>query len=210
MKTWLCWCLAWSLVVLSGRAAENGRIPVPPDLKEGDIVFSGSEQGQGAAVMAATGSPFTHCGVVFSQNGKLMVIEAVHPVRISEISSFVANSKRSAFAVKRLKTAPDAAAVAKAREWAAAQIGKPYDDRFQWGDERLYCSELVWKVFSKAGVELCKPRAVREYHLDHPKVRALIAARFGSVENLRLEEKVVAPSDLANSPLLQDVPANGG
>lgn len=210
MKPWLWLCLAFLLGVPSGVAAGAGRVAVPAGLREGDIVFSGSDEGQGAAIMAATGSPYTHCGVVFAHNGKLMVIEAVHPVRVTDIAGFLARSKPGAIAVKRLKTPPDAAAVAKAREWAAAQIGRPYDGRFQWSDERLYCSELVWKVFSKAGVELCKPRAVREYHLDHPKVRALIAARFGSVENLRLEEKVVAPSDLASSSLLQDVPANGG
>ena len=67
----------------------------------------------------------------------------------------------------------------------------------------------MWKIFAKAGVELCKPRADREYRLDHPKVRALIIERFGSIENLAMEEKVVAPSDLAASPLLEDVPLEG-
>jgi hypothetical protein len=37
-------------------------------------------------------------------------------------------------------------------------------------------------------------------------VRALIIERFGGMENLAMEEKVVAPSDLAASPLLEDVP----
>jgi hypothetical protein len=67
----------------------------------------------------------------------------------------------------------------------------------------------VWKIFARAGVELCKPRTVREYRLDHPKVRALIIERFGGMQNLAMEEKVVAPSDLAASPLLEDVPLGG-
>ncbi|RYD47977.1 MAG: peptidase, partial [Verrucomicrobiaceae bacterium] len=45
-------------------------------IREGDIVFTSSELGQGEAIIAATGSPYTHCGVVFEKNGKLMVLEA--------------------------------------------------------------------------------------------------------------------------------------
>jgi hypothetical protein len=196
----------WLLMGLVAMSAEPVAVT---SLREGDIVFTGSEHGQGSAIMAATGSVFTHCGVVFLHDGKPMVIEAVHPVRVTGLREFIGRAKPPAIAVKRLKKPLDAAEAAKAREWAAAQIGRPYDLRFQWGDEHLYCSELVWKIFARAGVELCKPRAVREYRLDHPKVRALITERFGSMENLAMEEKVVAPSDLVTSPLLEDVPLGG-
>jgi predicted outer membrane repeat protein len=43
-------------------------------LRDGDIVFTGSKAGQGAAISAATGSPITHCGVVFRKEGKLMEV----------------------------------------------------------------------------------------------------------------------------------------
>jgi hypothetical protein len=195
------------LTCVTALSAEPAAIPT---LREGDIVFTGSEQGQGGAIMAATDSVFTHCGVVFERDGKLMVIEAVHPVKITGIREFIGRAKLPALAFKRLKKPLDPAKVAVAREWAAAQIGRPYDDRFQWGDDRLYCSELVWKIFGKAGVELCKLRSVREYRLDHPKVRALITERFGKVDNLNMEEKVVAPSDLAASHLLEDVAVEKG
>jgi hypothetical protein len=195
-----------SLWLLMGVAAMTAEPVAITRLREGDIVFTGSELGQGSAIMAATGSVFTHCGVVFLHEGKPMVIEAVHPVRVTGLREFIGGAKPPALSVKRLKQPLDAAKAAKAREWAAAQIGLPYDIRFQWGDDQLYCSELVWKIFARAGVELCKPRAVREYRLDHPKVRALIIERFGGMQNLAMEEKVVAPSDLAASPLLEDVP----
>ncbi len=36
---------------------------------------------------------------------------------------------------------------------AKKELGKPYDARYRWDDERLYCSELVVKAFAR-GAEL--------------------------------------------------------
>ncbi len=174
-------------------------------LREGDIVFTGSKAGQGAAISAATGSLYTHCGVVFSREGKLLVLEAVQPVRVVPLETFMKGGSVANFAARRLKTMPEPAALAQAKAWGSAQVGRDYDSHFGWGDDRLYCSELVWKIFAKAGIELCPPRKVRDYNLQHPSVRQLIEARFGSVDRLPLDEKIVAPSDLAASPILEVV-----
>ncbi len=69
----------------------------------------------------------------------------------------------------------------------------------------MYCSELVWKIDRHAGVELCPPRRFRDYDLEKPSVRKIIRERFGGMDKLPLDEKVVAPSDLAASPLLEPV-----
>ncbi len=132
-----------TLWLLMGAAAMTAEPVAITRLREGDIVFTGSELGQGSAIMAATGSVFTHCGVVFLHEGKPMVIEAVHPVRVTGLREFIGGAKPPALSVKRLKQPPDAAKAAKAREWAAAQIGLPYDIRFQWGDDQLYCSFIA-------------------------------------------------------------------
>lgn len=174
-------------------------------LAEADIVFTGSRAGQGEAITAATGSPFTHCGIVFRKDGRLMVLEAVQPVRVVTLAAFMGGPRPAVFAVRRLKAPLAAESMAKARTWATAQVGKNYDARFGWGDDQLYCSELVWKVFDKAGVALCQPRRFRDYNLAHPKVKELIQARYGGMAQVPVEEKVVAPSDLAASALLAEV-----
>lgn len=176
-----------------------------PNLREGDIVFSSSNQGQGGPIMAATGSLYTHCGIVFDMKGKLMVFEAVQPVGVVSLEAFFARCQQGTFTARRLKSAIPANQVQRAREWAAAQTGKNYDGKFLWDDEHLYCSELVWKIYQHAGVELCKPKQFKDYHLDDPKVKELIIARYGKMEKFPKEEKVVAPSDLAESPLLAEV-----
>lgn len=189
-------CLLFSLVPLMAA-------PDLDVLREGDIVFSGSPHGQGEAIIAATGSKYTHCGIVFlDERGRICVLEAVQPVRITPIRDFMKRDSGKVFAVKRLRTPVTPDAYRKARQWAVRQVGKDYDPRFLWDDKNLYCSELVWKIYQKAGVRLCEPKRFRDYRLDRPEVKRIIAERFGSADRLPKDEQVVAPSDIAESELL--------
>jgi uncharacterized protein YycO len=173
-----------------------------PALREGDVVFSSSAEGQGQAVMAATRSIYTHCGVVFLKDGKLMVLEAVEPVGVIPLATFISRSAPGTFMARRLKEPVAPAKLAKARAWGEAQIGKKYDLKFRWDDDRMYCSELVWKIYEKAGVRLCQPSRFQDYDLSKPSVKKIIEERYGDIDAMPKDEKVVAPSDLANSNLL--------
>ena len=75
--------LAWVCLLFSSllMAAEEN----PYALQDGDIVFSSSSQGQGKAIMEATGSPYTHCGIVQIKDGQFLVLEAVQPVRVTPL-----------------------------------------------------------------------------------------------------------------------------
>jgi hypothetical protein len=192
-------------LVLAGIAAGDA----PYALQEGDILFHGTPGQQADAIRGATGSPYTHCGVVFSENGRLMVLEAVQPVRTTTVVEFEKRGTPGTFLAKRLKSPPDASGLEKAKAWGKKQLGLNYDARFQWGDDKLYCSELVWKVFDKAGVKLCQPRRFKDYKLDHPALKPVIEQRYGSADKLPKDEPVVAPSDLAASELLVEVPRAG-
>jgi hypothetical protein len=181
----------------------------PYDLKDGDIVFQSCDNDQGKAVKAATNSRWTHVGLVFFQDEKPMVIEAGHPVKTSTLANFIARSPESFYAM-RLKDADkrlDATSVKKATTYANTLLGRSYDSRFQWSDDKIYCSELVWKIYKNAtGIELCKPRPFKSYNLKHPTVQRMVKARYGSTSKLPLDELAVAPSDLAESQLLVEVP----
>jgi hypothetical protein len=175
-------------------------------LQDGDIVFSGSAEGQGAAITAATGSPITHCGIVFKKDGRWMVLEAVQPVSVTTFENFITRVKEGTFAVRRLKTAATPESYQKASKWAAVQMGRDYDVRFAWDDKKLYCSELVWKFYQQAGIELCPLKKYHDYDLEQPLVKKMIERRYGSMDKLPMGEKIVAPSDLLASTLLLDVP----
>ncbi|MES2934380.1 MAG: hypothetical protein V4805_12935, partial [Pseudomonadota bacterium] len=45
-------------------------------LKDGDLIFQKSRSSQSLAVQRATGSPYSHMGIVFMRAGKPMVFEA--------------------------------------------------------------------------------------------------------------------------------------
>ena len=177
-------------------------------LQDGDIVFTGSARGQGAAIAAATGSPITHCGIAFRKDGRWMVLEAVQPVKISMLETFIERAENETLKVRRLKTALAPEGYQKAAKWAEAQLGLDYDVRFGWDDQKLYCSELVWKFYQQAGIELCELRKFRDYDLQQPAVKKMIEQRYGSMDKLPMDEKVVAPSDLLASSLLMEVPKN--
>lgn len=209
MKTKLSYVVA-VLVMLAGPSALAEKQEQPFALQEGDIVFSSSRIDQGQAIMAATASSYTHCGIVFVKDGKFMVLEAVQPVGVITLEGFMSRSDPGTFTARRLKTAVTPDSYRKARVWAEAQIGHDYDMRFAWDDKKLYCSELVWKVYQRAGVKLCDLRKFRDYDLRKPEVKRIIDQRYGGMEHLPLDEAVVAPSDIAASPQLTEVPRKQG
>ena len=87
---------------------------------------------------------------------------------------------------------------------ARKYMGKNYDSYFEWSDERIYCSELVWKIYREAlGIEVGKLQPMREYDLSHPLVKATMQERYGN--RIPLDEKMVSPGNIYNSPLLETV-----
>ena len=201
-------CLLFSVLAVNAlpffKAAHHPRYE---RLQTGDIVFQDTGGAQGKAVTAATNSNFTHCGVVFEQDGKLYVFEAVQPVKIVPLNVWKARSK--VFHARRLKDRAKLTnnSLVKAMAWGERQLGKDYDFKFLWNDEQLYCSELVWKVYHQAtGIKICEPKRFKDYDLEDQAVLKIIVQRYGERENLPMNELVVAPSDLADSPLLDEVP----
>jgi hypothetical protein len=83
-------------------------------------------------------------------------------------------------------------------------LGKEYDAYFEWTDNRIYCSELVWKIYKNgAGIELSKLKQLKDFNLNDERVQKILKERYGN--EVPLEEKVVAPSDLVDSDLLKTV-----
>ena len=179
-------------------------------LLTGDIVFQATGGHQCEAIRAATHSKYSHCGVVFRTEGRLYVLEAVSPDVSTPLATFKKRSLPGTFHARRLKNAEQAitpATLEKALAWTKSNLGKAYDVKFLWSDRELYCSELVWKVYRhSADIELAQPRRFDSYDLTPRSVQNLITHRFGSREHFPEAEPVVAPSDLATSPLLAEVP----
>lgn len=170
----------------------------------GDIVFHTSTSRQSLAVQAATHSPYSHMGVVLVRKGKPYVFEAVQPVKYTPLDAWLSRGKGGHYVIKRLKSPLSPAAAARLQAEAARYEGKPYDLTFEWSDSRLYCSELVWKLYkSAANIELAPLARLGSFDLSPPAVQARLRERYG--RHVPLDEPVIAPVAILESPLLVQV-----
>lgn len=176
-------------------------------VKDGDIIFQTSQSRQCEAVRIATNSKFSHCGIIYKDKGKKYVFEAVQPVKTTLLEDWISHGKDNAFVIKRLKNASQiltASTLAKMKSYGKQFKNKDYDLYFEWSDTKVYCSELVWKVYKNgANIELCKLESLKSFNLTNPKVKEILAERYGN--QIPLEEKVVAPSQIESSELLETV-----
>jgi hypothetical protein len=75
---------------------------------------------------------------------------------------------------------------------------KDYDLYFEWSDDRIYCSELVWRVFERgAGIRLGEEQTIADFDLSHPAVQAKVKERYG--DQIPLDEVVVSPIAIFNA-----------
>jgi uncharacterized protein YycO len=180
--------------------------PKSYDFKNGDIIFQDSPSSQSQAIKLATHSDYSHVGIVYRENKKLYVYEAVDPVVLTPLNSWIENGVGSKFVVKRLKdetllTEKSLKAMKRVMHTFAK---KPYDALFGWNDDRIYCSELVWKIYKRGlGLEVGKLKRVKDFDLTHPVVKEKLKERYGN--NIPLNEKVIDPQGVFDSDLLTTV-----
>lgn len=190
--------------LLSG-CSESSATPTA-ELKEGDIIFQSLNSSQSTAIQLATHSPYTHVGILFKKGSDWQVLEAIGPVKYTSLNEWVDSGVGAHYTIKRLKNAKtlSISSLERLRRAGVRFIGKPYDPYFGWSDEKIYCSELVWKVYKEAiGIEVGVPKRLGQFDLTPPKVKAKLAERYGN--NVPLNEQVVAPSTIFDSPVLTTV-----
>jgi hypothetical protein len=104
--------------------------------------------------------------VEVSDRGDVSVIEALRVVTRTPWRAWQRRARRGGDVLvlrpKGLAADRRAAAAAAAR----AFLGRPYDPRFGWDDDRIYCSELVVKAYERgAGVSLGKRERLGDLRL---------------------------------------------
>jgi hypothetical protein len=189
------------------RQATAALAPLTTTLHEGDLIFHTSLSAQSRAIQLATHSPYSHCGLLYKTNGEWQVFEAVQPVKLTPLARWVARGQGQHFVVKRLRDAQKAltpAALARLRAAGQPMLGHSYDLAFEWSDERIYCSELIWKVYDRGlHRQLGQLQQLRDFDLSHPAVQAKLRERYGA--QLPLSEPVISPASIFSSPALVTV-----
>lgn len=175
--------------------------------QDGDIIFQSSNSKQCEAVKIATKSEFSHCGIIFIENGKTYVYEAVQPVQMTLLKDWISQGTDSKYVVQRLKNSDKILTkelLNKMKTYGKSFNSKDYDLYFEWSDDKIYCSELVWKIYKNgANIELCPTKKLKDFNLNHPAVQQIMKERYGS--KTPYNEAVVAPSQLYESVLVQTI-----
>jgi uncharacterized protein YycO len=199
----VCACLAALAVVWAYGPAWLAYSRYAPE--EGDIVFQSLPHSRLVnAIEGATESPFSHCGIVARSGDAWVVYEAYRGVEATPLREFVFRGRNCGFAVYRLKT-DYREHIPAMLEYAQRYVGRPYDGRYRMDDERIYCSELIYKAYRDAtgGEQLGK--LVRLRDLKWQAYRDTIERQEGSVP---LDRLMITPRDLALADQLELVTAH--
>lgn len=175
-------------------------------LKTGDVIFQSTNSRQCEAVKRATNSKFSHVGMVIKNAQGTFVLEAVEPVSLTPINTWISRGQKKYYEVKTpvqgLIITPSVQK--KLDSLSEIYLTKHYDLHFNWSDEKLYCSELVWKIYKNIfNISLCEPKKMKDFNLNDPLVKIILNERYGN--NVPLEDTVVAPEDLYLSTKLKDI-----
>ncbi len=180
-------------------------------LQNGDIAFQKSQTRQSKAIQEATDSEWTHMGIVFKRDNQWLVYEAVQPVSVTTLERFQQRSKNRHIIIKRIKkNFVNLEVVENQRRLYEELIkfhGLNYDFLFQWSDESIYCSELIWKgVFNAFHKSLGTVERFKDMNLDGPYVKQLIKERLEQTgQELDLNERIITPISIMNSQDLRTI-----
>jgi hypothetical protein len=191
-----------------------------PPLKNGDIVFQNTSSSARDAIMLASGTQYTHVGIVeIDEAGRAEVIEAAGPVRIVSFDDWRRKGRGQHITIKRVKGLSESEAkqaIARAHHY----LGLPYDRNFYETRDQIYCSELVHAAFKEgANISVGREQKLRDLNTNtaaartlikkrwrtHPLCKATPSPTFETCYELILDQTVVTPASIAGDPKMEIV-----
>jgi GR25 family glycosyltransferase involved in LPS biosynthesis len=163
-------------------------------LQVGDIIFHKSQSSQAKAITEASGSEWTHVGIIVSKGGKWNVAEAIGPVVSTPLQDFINRGKNKEYKIFRFKYFDPKTMTSNLLK-AIQKQNKPYDIYFEMSNERTYCSELVYKAMLEVtGQQVGQMQQFKDLKLNGPYVKALIKKRLTDTgRELNPEEEIITP-----------------
>jgi uncharacterized protein YycO len=180
------------------------------EFQNGDIIFQTSKSSQSKAIQLATNSNYSHMGMIYETDGQYYVYEAVQPVKLTKLNDWIKRGENSHYVVKRLKDSERLLTkvnLKKMKDFGEKFKGKNYDIYFEWSDDKIYCSELVWKIYKETlDIEIGNLQELREFDLTNDIVRNKMKERYG--DKIPMDEKVISPATMFESDRLITIREN--
>jgi len=174
------------------------------EVQNGDLIFHTSTSRQSLAIQIASNSKYSHVGIIYQNGGKDYVLEAVQPVKLTPLNTFINREKDKHYVIKRLKNSdafltPEG--LKKMKDIGKKFLNKNYDLKFEWSDDKIYRSELVWKIYDRAfDIQIGALQQIKDFDLSDPIVQAKVKERYGN--DLPMEEFIITPDRMFQSDKL--------
>ena len=169
-------------------------------LQNGDLIFRrGISIESQIVLLSDRSSEYSHVGLIYNLNGKPFVIHSVPAesgeiteyIKMESIQDFIDEEKSEKFAIYRLKD-QSLNKVQKASSFAynCYQHKYRFDNDYDLNsDKQLYCTELIWKAYMSAGVDL-------------------VCNRLKNINFIITNKTMIMPSSIIESKLLQNIYSN--
>ena len=177
------------------------------ELQNGDLIFHTSRSNQSQAIQIATNSKYSHMGIIYKEEENYLVYEAVQTVKTTNLDDWINRGENGNYVVKRLKNSEkyfSDEGIQKMKIVGKKYLGKDYDLRFKWSDDKIYCSELAWKIYKEAfNIEIGELEKVEDFDLSNKTVQKKVKERYGS--DIPKDEFVITPDRMFKSEKLMTI-----
>lgn len=170
------------------------------NLQNGDLIFRrGTSIESQVVLLSDQESEYSHVGIIYKKNNKLYVIHAVPKenhrdpgfIKFETIDEFLSEGKATRLAIYRLnQISSDRINIAASYAYHCYLKKYCFDNNYNLvTDIQLYCTELIWKAYKYAGIDLVRNRL--------KKINFIIATIT-----------LIMPSSIIESKLLEKIYSN--
>ncbi len=165
------------------------------DVQHGDFIFQHLPGELTAMIADMTKSQYSHCGIIVKKFNGFVVLQAIGPVKETPLNEWINYGIGKKFTIVRLKK-EYRSKIPVIISQGYKFTGKPYDIQYQWNDQKIYCSELIYKaVFNATGLRLAE--FVRLGNMAWQPYEATIRQITGGT--LPLDREMITPQSLVVS-----------
>jgi len=169
-------------------------------LLNGDLIFRrGTSIESQIVLLTDQNSEYSHIGMIYKINGKLFVIHTVPKendadpgyIKLEPIDEFLSGGKAVRVAVYRLiQNSSEKINIANSYAYNCYIKKYCFDNNYDLvTDAQLYCTELIWKAFMQAGIDL-------------------VCNRLRNISFIITNKIMIMPSSIIESKLLKKVYSN--